>query len=65
MPREVTENRFFCGFFANIFIGVSYGHNFLLTQRARLGAPFKYLEHVCKAYREDLETFEKKFQLKK
>ena len=39
---------------------------FSLTHRARLGAPFKYLEHVCKAHKKfSRSTWKKKFQLKK
>ena len=32
-------------------IGVSCGRDFLLTQRSKLGGPFRYLEHVHKANR--------------
>ena len=36
----------------------------LLTQRTRLGGPFRYLEHVRKANKKFLEAFEKRFQPK-
>ena len=53
MPREARKNRVFLRFFANTFLLVcrSYGHDFLLTQRARLSGPFGYLEHVRQANR--------------
>ena len=38
---------------------------FLLTQRAMLGGPLRYLEHVRKANKKFLEAFEEKFQRKK
>ena len=54
MPKEVSKNRFFffLRFFANIFLLVCRMVTiFLLTQRTRLGGPFRYLEHVRQANR--------------
>ena len=46
-------------------IGVSYGHDFLPTQRARLSGPPRYLERVRKAYRKfSRGTFQKSFSSK-
>ena len=49
VPKEVIKNLFF--FCEYLFIGVSYGHDVLLTQRTRLGRPFRYLEHVRKVHK--------------
>ena len=43
-------------------IGVSCGHDFLLTQRTRLGGPLRCLEHVRKVHKK--EDFAQKFFLK-
>ena len=52
VPREVEKNRFFLRFFANIFsLMCRMVTIFLLTQRARLSGPFRYLEHVRQANR--------------
>ena len=52
VPKEVSENVFFLRFFANIFLLVCRMITiFLLTQRTRLGGPFRYLEHVRQANR--------------
>ena len=50
---EARKNQvFFCVFFANIFLLVCRMVTiFLLTQRTRLGGPFRYLEHVRQANR--------------
>ena len=62
MPREVIKNRGFWRFFVNILVLVCRAVTiFLLTQRTRLGGPFKYLEPI-----ENFPgAFEKKFQPKK
>ena len=52
VPKEVSENQVFLRFFANIFLLVCRMVTiFLLTQRARLSGPFKYLEHVRKVHK--------------
>ena len=52
VPREVSKNGFFLHFFANIFLLVCrMVMIFLLTQRTKLGGPFRYLEHVRQANR--------------
>ena len=52
VPREAIKNQVFLRFFANIFLLVCRMIMiFLLTQRTRLGGPFRYLEHVRRANR--------------
>ena len=61
-----SKSQLFSFFLTCNLIGVPYGHDFFLpTQRAMLGGPFKYLEHVRKANRNFPEAFEKIFQLQK
>eukprot|EP00493_Phyllostaurus_siculus_P020797 UN21122 len=46
VPKEVNKN-VFLRFFVNIFLLVCrMVMIFLLTQRTRLGGPFRYIEHV-------------------
>ena len=66
VPKEVNKNGLFWRFFVNIFLLVCrIVRMLLLTQRTRLGGPFRYLEHVRQAIENFLEAFEKKFQPKK
>ena len=61
MPREVIKNRVFLRFFANIFLLVCHMIMiFLLTQKARLGGPFRYLEHIRKVHKKVSRGFSKK-----
>ena len=50
-------------FFENL-IGLSCVCDFLLEQRARLGKPFRYIEHVRKVHRKVFRAFEKSFNSK-
>ena len=49
VPKEDSENQVFLRLFANIFLLVyRMVAMFLLTQKARLGGPFRYLEYARK-----------------
>ena len=60
-----SKSQLFSLFLTYNLISVSCGLNFLLTQRASLGGPLRYLEHIRKLYGNFLQTLEKKFQTKK
>ena len=52
-----TSPFFFLLLLTNNLTGVSYGHSFLATQRARLGKSFKYFPKSMRSRENFLETF--------